>query len=372
MRDFFIPLTLAVSPALALFSSNLACEANDTISNDQFRYLGRVDPATRRLTWPATGMSFTFQGTSADVPIVSSTGTNAMAITVDGITTGIDHVNGTKISTGELTPGIHTVEIRKRSEAMFGTFSLGDPVTTGKFLPATQPGKRIEIIGDSISVGFGILGTSPCNNSAALEDATLTYGALTAKNLSADYSIVAWSGKGIVRNYVTAADDGDDGQPRIPELWTRYDALGPNNTYDFRNSVDIVVLNIGTNDFGYTARRANGTSFQARPSLNMTEYTDALVEFGGQIQAKYASAELFITTSPLVSDGYPLETSMRKTEQRAAVKSAVYRLGDKAHFVDFPAQDSRNNTPGCSSHPSRLTHERDAVILTDAIQAVVG
>ena len=330
-----------------------------------------MDPATKRLTWPATGITFSFTGTSASVPITDISGTNAIAVIVDGVTTSIDNVDGTSISTGTLTKGVHTVEIRKKSEALFGSISIGDPTTSGTFCAATQPTKRIEIIGDSISVGYGVTGTYPCVNTAALEDATLTYGALTAQNLSADYSIVAWSGKGILRNYVTAS--GDDGQPVVPELWTRYEADGADDSYDFSSApVDIVVVNLGTNDFGFTAYDANGTAFQARPLLNMTDYTSALVKFGKQIQAKYADVELFITTSPLIGDYYPPEDPAQKTNQLAAVKAAVSQLGEKAHVVDFPSQDTSDNNIGCDYHPSKLTQERDAVILTEAIQAVIG
>ena len=149
-------------------------------------------------------------------------------------------------------------------------------------------------------------------------------------------------------------------------------ANDPANSYDFKLPVDIVVLNLGTNDFGFTSYDANGVAFQARPLLDMTAYTNALVKFAKTIQGKYAGAELFITTSPLIGDGYPPEDPMQKTKQQGAVKAAVAQIGAKAHFVDFPSQDSSNNNIGCDYHPSALTQQRDAVILTAAIKAVTG
>jgi len=347
-------------------------KASSTPTGSYSRYLGRVNPATKELTWPASGITFTFTGTSASVPITSITGTNAIIVSVDGIVTTIDNVTGTSISTGTLPQGVHTVEIRKKSEASFGSISIGNPTTSGTFSPTTQPKKRIEIIGDSISVGYGLDGTYPCTNTASLENAPQTYGALTAKNLSADYSIVAWSGKGIIRNYVTP--DGDDGQPTVPELWTRYGANDAANSYPFATAAqpDIVVINLGTNDFGFTAYDSNGNPFQARPLLNMTAYTNALVKFAQTIQSKYADAELFITSSPLIGDGYPPEDPQQKTKQQGAIKAAVARIGARAHFVDFPSQDSSGNNIGCDYHPSALTQQRDAVILTAAIKEVLG
>jgi lysophospholipase L1-like esterase len=362
--------TVGSSTTKPTSATSTSTKASATPSGSYFRYLGRVNPATKELTWPASGLTFTFTGTSASVPITSITGTNAIIVSVDGVVKTIDNLTGTSISTGTLSQGVHTVEIRKKSEASFGSIFIGNPTTSGTFTPVTQPKKRIEIIGDSISVGYGLDGVYPCTNTAQLENAPQTYGALTAKNLSADYSIVAWSGKGIIRNYVTAT--GDDNQPTLPSLWTRYGANDAANTYDFKTPVDIVVVNLGTNDFGFTSYDANGVAFQARPLLDMTDYTNALVKFAKSIQGKYPSAELFITSSPLIGDGYPPEDPMQKTKQQGAIKAAVAQIGSKAHFVDFPSQDSSNNNIGCDYHPSALTQQRDAVILTAAIKAVLG
>jgi hypothetical protein len=38
------------------------------------RFLGRVNPATRQLTWPGTGVSFTFTGSSASIGLDAVTG----------------------------------------------------------------------------------------------------------------------------------------------------------------------------------------------------------------------------------------------------------------------------------------------------------
>ncbi|KAK3116861.1 hypothetical protein LTR53_002355 [Teratosphaeriaceae sp. CCFEE 6253] len=341
-----------------------------TAHANEYRYLGRVNPSTRELTWPSTGIAFKFTGTSASVPITNITGTNAIDIFVDGTVTTIDNVSGSNISTPTVAHGLHTVQIRKKSEANFGSIFISSPVTSGTFHTIARPRKRMELIGDSITVGYGEDGVFPCVNTAALEDAPRTYGALTAKNISADYSIVAWSGKGILRNYVTAT--GDDGQPTMPELWTRYGANDPDNSYGYSYQPSIVVINLGTNDFSILAFYANGTAYVARPIFNMTDYTNALVQFGKKVERKYPHAQLFLTTSPLLSDGYPPQDPTQHSSQLAAVTAAVARIGNKAHVVNFPTQDQSNNNIGCDYHPSLLTHEEMAVILTDAIQAVTG
>ena len=147
-----LPRTTSSTLAKRVDNSTATCSpANGT---DSYRYLGRVDPASKKLTWPATGITFKFTGTSASVPITAISGTNALVVIVDGVATAIDNVNGTSISTGTLAQGVHTVEIRKKSEAQYGSISIGDPVTSGTFCSVPEPKKRIEIIGDSISVAI--------------------------------------------------------------------------------------------------------------------------------------------------------------------------------------------------------------------------
>lgn len=333
------------------------------------RLLGRVNPTTRELTWPSTGITFTFTGTSASVPF-NFTGTNAIAVTIDGgPAIVIDNVNTTSYTTPTLTPGQHTVVLRKKSEAFYGSIFIGQPVATGVLQPVASPKKRIEIIGDSISVGYGLDGTFPCTETAALEDAPRTYGALTAKNLSADYSIVAWSGKGLIRNYVTASPTGDDGQPTQPVLWTRYGANDADNSYDYSYQPDIVVINLGTNDFGYLLTNATtGQTYDGRAPIKEADFTTAMVNFVKLVRSHYITAEVFITSSPMLDDSYPTTADAQHTTQSNAIKAAVAELGSFSHFVDFPPQDQ--SVLGCDYHPAEIEHEKMAAILTSAIQDV--
>lgn len=341
-------------------------------STQAFRFLGRVNPY-QELSWPASGLSFSFTGTSASVSIAASWGTNSIQMVVDGgAPIETDNFVGTSIDTpANLSQGLHTVEIRKRSEGSYGSIYVGGVTYTGTLeADPAPPTKRIQLIGDSITVGYGVDGTYPCTNSAAQENAVITYGALTAQNLSADYDIIAWSGKGILRNYPTGAVDDS---PTMPELWTRYGANDADNSYTFpaADTPDIVVINLGNNDFAYMLTDSSGQLYEARPPLDAATYTNALVNFTTTIQSHYPDAEFFITSSPLLSDGYPMANDTQYTTQSNSIKAAVAEIGDKAHFVNFPTQDSSNNNIGCDYHPSALTHQQMAVILTAAIESVL-
>ncbi|KAK8106923.1 uncharacterized protein PG998_008936 [Apiospora kogelbergensis] len=329
---------------------------------DSYRFLGRVNPATRELTWPATGIQVSFTGTSARIPITSQRGDVSLEMVVDsGEPVAIPRFSGSSIDTPKLSKGRHTVEIRKKSEANFGSLFLGEPtVTDGALspLPAAPSTHRIELIGDSITVGYGLEGVFPCTNTADKEGATRTYGALTARNLSADYSLVAWSGKGITRNYVSSTPDTS---PLMPELWTRYGANDADNSYDFKTPVDIVVINLGTNDFSYQ----DGV----RPQLDMATYKAAMTKFANAVHAKYPKAALFITSSPSIGND---SAEQAKTKQINALQEVVAQLGFKAHFVNFATQDTSNNNIGCDYHPSAKTHQQMAVVLTDAIKKALS
>ncbi|KAF3911175.1 hypothetical protein AA313_de0209344 [Arthrobotrys entomopaga] len=320
------------------------------------RLVGRCNPSTREMSWPGSGIAFTFQGTTASIAISSLWGDTSVDIFIDGTTTVISEVSGTAFTIGPLASGTHTVEIRKRSDAYYGSVYLGDVTTDGYIVNVAPPSKRIEIVGDSISVGYGLDGVLGCTNSAALEDNPLTYGAVAAGILGVDYSVVAWSGKGIIRNYA------DDGEPLMPELYTRWGANDADNTYTYPAALapQAVVINLGTNDFGYLG---------VRDPINVTTYTNAVISFGRTIQSKYPGVSLFLMSSPMLSDSYPTAADAQHTTESNALKTAVMALGSKAHFVDWPTQGS---DVGCDYHPIASTHAAEASVLAAAIKSALG
>lgn len=327
-------------------------------SADTYRFLGRVNPATRELTWPASGIAFSFTGTTGSVPITSRWGDVSLEMVIDnGTPVEINNPQGASINTPKLSQGKHTVEIRKKSETYFGSLFLGTPTTDGTLTAPPAPRRRIELIGDSITVGYGLEGVFPCTNSADNEGATKTYGALTARSLGADYSLVAWSGKGVTRNYVSSTPDTS---PLMPELWTRYGANDATSSYDFATAVDAVVINLGTNDFSYQ----DGV----RPQLDVNKYTAAMTAFAKSVHAKYPTAAMFLTSSPNLGND---SAEQQKAKQVAALQKVVSQLGFKATFVNFATQDASNNNIGCDYHPSARTHQEMAGVLTNAIKQVL-
>lgn len=320
-----------------------------------------MNPATKELTWPSTGVAFTFTGTSASININAVSGASSVDLYIDG---GdpiiIPNVNGTSINTPKLPQGTHTVELRKRSETYFGTFRIVDVTTDGTLGESVAPKRKIEIIGDSISVGYGLDGVLPCTDSAVLQNNPKTYGAVAARALDADYSVVAWSGKGLIRNYASTPPDT---LPPMPVMYTRYGANDIDNSFTFPSSwvPDAVVINLGTNDFSY---------LNVRPPVDPEDLINALVKLVKSIHSYYPAAQFFFVSSPMLNDNYPTSADAQKSTHLKVLKDSIQRLcGVKAHIVDWPAQGPE---VGCDYHPTAATHAQGAALLEEAIKSALG
>jgi lysophospholipase L1-like esterase len=246
---------------------------------------------------------------------------------------------------------------------------LGDITTDGHLLAAPAASKRqIDIIGDSISVGYGLDGIFPCSDSAAVQNNLKTYGPVAAAALDADYHIMAWSGKGLIRNI---AGDSAPNSPIVPQLYTRYGALDADGSYPFPKawSPKAVVIALGTNDFNYQMWDSTGQAYEARDPVDAAAFSDGMVAFVESIRTHYPDAHFFLVTSPMLNDGYPSAEQAQKTTQTKALSDAVARLGETAHLIDWPSQGSE---VGCDYHPTAATNKVAADLLVEAIGAALG
>ena len=116
-----------------------------------------------RFAWSGTGFVARFTGTALAASL-NNTGAFIFKPVVDGTarptfttTTGTASYN---IATG-LAAGEHTVALYRQTEGGQGNSQLMSLTVTGGALmtPPAGPGKLIEVIGDSISVGYGTLGS---------------------------------------------------------------------------------------------------------------------------------------------------------------------------------------------------------------------
>ena len=246
-----------------------------------------------------------------------------------------DDVKGTvNLTPSPLSAGNHTLQVNYqvvagsyRGDAVFQGLVLDSGATT--FAPPA-PGKLIEFVGDSITVG-----------TTSSQNARTAYGWLIGERLGTEHTQVAQGGACLV-----ASADGCVGLER------QFTKLNPNAAtpdWDFsRYQANAVVINLGTNDVGHAVSSAQ---FQ-------TAYTSLL----RKVRAAYPQAWIFA-----------LETFRGRyvPQTQAAVKAAVDGGDSRVSFVDTTGWLGSGDLTD-SVHPNDQGHRVIADRLAPVIAARIG
>lgn len=329
------------------------------------RWVGRGEDteAGRRFAWSGSSATVHFRGTALSVDLTDS-GQNQFLVLVDGkpLREKVTPVTGR--STVELVKGLpreaHTVTFYRLTEPLVGEtvvhqFVLdpyGEPLPTPRALP-----RRIELLGDSISAGYGNEGTDPsCGFSPETENHFLTYGARAARELDAELVTLAWSGKGVFSNR------GSSDAETYPRLWERVVPQDPASIWDFSAPApDVVLINLGTNDFAPEVR--DTAPFGAAYEALLT-----------QVRARYPAAPILLLVGPSLRDDWP-EGRRALSEIRATLQGLAARRAesgdDKIHYFEF-AGIRPDEGFGCDFHPSEKTHRRMAAELLSELKRLLG
>ncbi len=316
-------------------------------------WIGRVVPTQggARMAWPGTGFRARFNGTGAHVSLKTDA--------VDYFELAVDEQAPTVLTTQAgthpydlakgLAAGDHTVTLWRRTEPLNGNAEVMAVTFDGTLLAPPPPTtKRLEIVGDSISVGYGV--ECKTQNEAfafATENNYLTYQALTARKLGAELFTEAWSGIGVWR------DVGGGLTTQMPERYLRALPNDGTSTWDFSKYVpDAVVVLLGTNDF------AKGDPGQP--------FVDAYTTFVASLRMHYPKARQYFVVSPML--GGNNRTLVK--QYIATVITTRNAAGDKnIASLEFaqPAADAW----GCG-HPNGATHAIMAGVLETALHADLG
>jgi lysophospholipase L1-like esterase len=321
------------------------------------RYVGRFDTrdsAGPRCAWSNSAVLLKFHGTALSVKL-ADTHENQWQTVVDGKVSAIIKSKGPgafyPVASG-LADGDHSIELVKRTEAFNGvTQFLGFQISSGgKLLPVPAARRRIEIIGDSISCGYGNEGKNEQEHfQPSTENGYATYGAIAARQLGADYMCIAWSGKKMWPDNT------------IPAL---YDLALPDDSksqWDFAKwTPDIVLINLATNDFGRTK------------IPDEQGWTKAYESFIARLRKNYPDAEIYLASGSMMGDWdekKPLTVLKKYLAKIVADRKAA---GDaKVHEIDFATQDRKDGL-GSDWHPSVKTHEIMAKKLVETLGKDLG
>ncbi len=341
---------------------------------DAAKQLGRTvyhpDSNTLWCSLSGSGIDFSFYGTECAASLVADsayTGGTAAAPRY------AVYVNGTRTQVDQLTEATRTVTIRnpgvaedacevrivKLSESAQSALGISKlTVTSPKsvyeahkdatLIPADDKAHLIEFIGDSITCGYGVDGEYNVDHfQTANEDATKAYAIRTAEKLGADYSLVCYSGHGILSGYTSGGTlNKRDLVPPYYELCGHCSAKLPeggkiqDDKWDFAKKPDLIVINLGTNDSSYTGYDV----------AKMKEFAAAYVEFLRQIREKNPDAPILCTLGIMggtLCDAIDL-----------AVMNYQQETGDKNIGVMRFDMQSEQDGYAVDWHPSAATHEK--------------
>ena len=320
------------------------------------------------------GVEFTFYGKRAEVTIqgdnIASGGENLarIGIEVNGERVVDDLVNQPLKTYSFFQSEVErqvTVRIVKLSEAAMSTVGIREIAVEAAegIKPTPEQARKIEFIGDSITCGYGVDDERVESVfSTATEDVTKTYAYQTAQALQADYSMVSYSGYGIISGFT------DNDQKLLTHLLPDYydlvaksegrldGVLNPASLgWDFRQFVpDLIVINLGTNDETYAKDDPD----------RQAEYAGQYVEFLKRVRAHNAGATILCTLGIMGDRLYP------KVEQ--AVREYTKQTGDtRISTMKFDVQSAEDGYT-VNYHPSHATHTKAAKKLVTYIRELMN
>ena len=272
------------------------------ITQVPYKALGRTQYVGNTLAadWSAAGIEFA-ANCFGDVSIdLTMTETGLFTIVIDGVEyKDVALNNGTNVIATELAHGKHTFKIMNQG-GYPNTVGINGITLDGTFCPKSEDGKLlIEFIGDSITHGCG-LGSE--DYTATTNDGTLTYAFIAAKELGADYTVMANGGMGVKwGSDYDAANPTNHSMAKYPYL---NDTARPGIKYDGYEdrTADIVVIGLSTNDnyrfqLQYNAEKtayttANPTADADAIAAHMAEFkTNKLAELGAELELLIAEIE---------------------------------------------------------------------------------
>eukprot|EP01132_Coremiostelium_polycephalum_P008382 gene8382-10297_t len=334
------------SKLLELKKSELESLRIDKTINSEYIQLG----------WPGIEIYFSITGTTTLEAVLSSPqGQSWYNVLINSAFFNPLQVNSTSPTNFDLTNNsmldpnqTYTVVLTRRTEAAVGIGNfygfLADQDSVITPFP-NIPTRKLEVIGDSISCGYGDLGVPPCPFEPETEDNYLSYGSIISRQLNAQLYVEAWSGKGVVRNYGSNTTTSTD---TLPDLYERTIPTNQTSAWEFQDyQPDAVVINLGTNDFS------------TQPSPSPDTFEGGYQNFISTIKSKYPSnPTIFLICGPMI--GQPCCTYVKNV---ASATDAIYiDIENILTPTDY----------GCNSHPNVSGHQKMSSIIAPIIQKYMG
>ena len=341
---------------------------------ENVRLIGRVMPLENTL-WMAlsgTGVEFSVTGKSVRVTLVADDTRNGVPENQARVAVYVDDERVEDVLLNQPETVItafaseeeetHIVRVIKLSESAMSTCGISKIETDGMLSPTEQKDKLIEFVGDSITCGYGVEDEDRDHHFATgTEDVTRAYAYKTAQTLHADYSMVSFSGYGIVSGYTATGEKM--GHQLVPDY---YEKLGfsygtykeeykPQNIawYFSTRQPDLIVINLGTNDMSYVLDKED----------KREEYIAGYLTFLKTVRRNNANARILCVLGIM---GEALCSAVEETVERYKVETG----DEKISYMGFHDQLPEDGY-AADWHPTEKTHTKAAITLAEEIKKLM-
>ena len=310
------------------------------------------DAAGPRGDWSGITVALRFSGSALNVRLKGDKA--ALQVVIDGKPMSTIELSKEKTRyevARDLDGKEHLVELVKRGEAFTGKVQLlGFEIAAGgKALEWTaKPAHRIEMIGDSITCGYGNEAADKSEHfSPKTENAYFTWGMIAARQFDAECTVVAWSGRKMFPNNT------------MPAVYGQSLGTDAKSTWDFATwTPDAVVINLATNDFANKATVPDEKGW--------IEAYEAFIS--KTVRKHYPKAAIFISTSPMMSG--QAQANLKKYLE--TVRADLAAAGDeKVYILEIATQNAKDGY-GADWHPNIKTQEKMAATLGKALEEKLG
>lgn len=320
------------------------------------QYTGRIDftdPLLPRFWQPGVYIAFSFKGDNCEVilndEVLWGNSHNYIELVVDGAAYRLQMKS--KSDTIFLSPytsgtGVHTAIVCKNTEANIGYLELAGIRCSELVKSKPKPKRKIEFIGNSITCGMGNDDSEiPCGkrNWYDQHNAWLSYGALAARSVNAQYHLSSVSGIGLMQSCCNM-------NIIMPTVFDKISMRNNDIQWDFkRYQPDVVTICLGQND-GVQDSAAFCTNY---------------ISFMRQLRHYYPSATFILLSSPMADE--KLRDFLRQSIR--AVRVQLTQEGDNRVFSHV---FEKQYIGGCDAHPSGEEHKQIATELTTVIKNIMN
>lgn len=367
--------------ALIVLGALMSCTLDETkfiAATDSLIFTqGRVAEVEKEsLDFAYPGVSFEIKikakSVSAVLKDIEGSGQNHFNVIIDGKvvkTIAIDQEKSSYLLADDLDETtFHTVQLFKRTEAFVGVSRFyGFEFTSFKAVDKVeQPAKKLLVVGDSFSCGYGNEVAIAAEDNPEIgfhaknENNYMAYGAIASRKLNYQYQCVAYSGKGMYRNFdLTEANTLPDIFPLIfPDRQT-------SQQWGMTKYVpDVIVVKLGTNDFFGETR----TPVHA---VDSSAYVTTYLDFLTQLKETFPKAQFICVVGGMMSDSWPAGRN-NLTKIRSYVNTVIQEANsklqtDQFHFLEFP---HHQEVYGEDWHPTVSWHSTYADVLVNKVQGL--